>query len=80
MKYVLIVLYVVVSVLNFGAINAEDKERPYYCGPSYSFEDPRHIAAESAIISAFPIVGSFVALTETGFMEHGFSWKIGCTK
>jgi hypothetical protein len=76
----IILLWLVVSVLNFGALNAADRFRFHkYCGDYYQLFARRDAAAE-AMISVIPIFGSIVAVTESGFFEHGFSWRIGCPK
>lgn len=64
-----VVIYVAVSFLNFGAINADSRNGGYY---------DRHEAAVNVLVALTPVVGSGIAVFGTGFFEHGFSWKIGC--
>lgn len=69
----IILLWLGVSALNFGALNAQAKI-DFGCT-----DNRRRDAVMCAFIAAFPI-GVLATIAITGFYEHGFSFKIGCDK
>lgn len=74
----LILLWLVISFLNFGAENAYLRHRVFYTwycdGQS---ESPRHEAVVVAVFCSIPIAGTLLAVLDSGFFEHGFTWKVG---
>lgn len=70
---VLTLTYVAISVFNFGALNADFKSHAFYC----EVDTPREHSAVAALFSLLPIVGTTTAIFGTGFVQHGFDFKIG---
>lgn len=66
-----VLLYVSLCVFNFGAINAHARHK-------YGCFDNREIAGEGMFFSMVPVVGTLIAVFATGFMEHGWTLRIGC--
>jgi TRAP-type mannitol/chloroaromatic compound transport system permease small subunit len=65
----IVIVWLLVSFMNFGALNADDRYRYHYTG--------RDKAAMEALFALFPVVGTLSAIFTTGFCEYGFSWKVG---
>ncbi len=65
--------YIIISFLNFGAINAYSKSGHYSC----YVESARQRYATAALFALIPVAGSAIAIFATGFIEHGFDWTVG---
>lgn len=63
-----VLLYLVVSFLNFGALNAD--VRTTGCD--------RRGSSVAMAMALLPVIGTAGAIFGTGFFEYGFSWEIGC--
>lgn len=77
LRQIIVALWIAVSFLNFGAINADMRveNSRWYCASSLG-SSPRHEASVEVMLSLLPIAGSMIAVFGTGFCEHGFSWSI----
>lgn len=66
----IIVIYILVSVFNYGAINASH---------TYTLGCQDEWAVKWTIFfAAYPLGGTFIATYGTRFMEHGWTLHTGC--
>jgi hypothetical protein len=74
---VIVLIWFMVSVFNFGALNADIHHQHFYCN---GLETPRHQATLLVALALAPVIGTALALFDTGFLESGWSLEIGCRR
>jgi len=67
------VAYLLISIFNFGAINA----RHTWC-EGKGIYSPRSQMGVSAFFALMPVAGIVIALFGTGFLENGWTLKVTC--
>jgi hypothetical protein len=71
-KGAVIACWVLMSILNFGAMNASFKrDFPKECG-----REARKSAAVNVFFSAIPLAGTVTTVAVTGFFQDGFDWRL----
>lgn len=71
----LIVLWVCLSVFNYGALLADQYGSVAEIYQPYADQHCRRYASQAVFYAVLPVIGTTIAVLATGFMRHGFKWR-----